>query len=175
MICTGFVVPHHSNNICKRSFLILAAAGTNKNNNKKLEVYTKVKRLKQMIEGGQSYQDFVTEQRKYEGGETSSIGTDQIRDQESKEDEVEYQATFRKAVAAGLISAFADPAEVMKKVLQYKAANKSGSSSGEGMTTKKTITKRIAFLPDGSSLDNSSTPLIHLTLPSNRSWPHPSL
>ena len=129
--------------------------------NKKLEVFTKVKRLKQMIDQGQSYQDFVTEQRKYDGGETNSIGnesTNQIdSDQESTENnDVEYQATFRKAVAAGLISASADPVEVMKIVLQYKAANKSGSSVG---TIAKITTKRIAFLPDGNRLDNIPFPL----------------
>lgn len=145
--CTCFFIPQ-----CKRSsHLMMTKAPTNK----KLEVYTKVKRLKQMIEGGQSYQDFVTEQRKYEGGEKNSIeneSTNQTNDQESmKDNDVEYQATFRKAVAAGLISASADPVEVMKKVLQYKAANKSGSNAG---TMKKITTKRIAFLPDGSVDDS---------------------
>ena len=153
MICTGFFVPYHSSNKYKRSLLILAAAGTNKNN-KKLEVFTKVKRLKQMIEGGQSYQDFVLEQRKYEGGEKNSIENESTNETSGQQSEVEYQTTFRKAVAAGLISATADPVEVMKKVLQYKAANKSGSSSG---MTGKTTTQRIAFLPDGNL-----TPLISI-------------
>ena len=134
--------------------------------NKKLEVFTKVKRLKQMIDQGQSYQDFVTEQRKYDGGETNSIGnesTNQTNDQELTEDnDVEYQATFRKAVAAGLISASADPVEVMKKVLQYKAANKSGNSAG---TMAMITTKRIAFLPDGNRLDNIPSPLIYPNRP----------
>lgn len=137
---------------------------------KKAEMYTKVKRLKQMIEGGKSYNDYLDERRKYgqennpqiQSTDDASHGNEESAGNEDVTDE--FKETFRKAVAAGLISKTSDPNEVMRKVLQYKAANPTtatvaSSSSQLRQTTTNDVfqqqilparirSQRIAFLPD---------------------------
>jgi hypothetical protein len=132
-------------------------------------MYIKVKRLKQMVEGGKSYNDYLDEQRKYgqDGNQQQNQSSDDsdAGDEATEETNDEFKETFRKAVAAGLISKTADPAEVMRKVLQYKAANPSTTPPSQQPQTISTNdlvqhqapapvkSKRIAFLPDCGDQD----------------------
>ena len=139
---------------------------------KKAETFAKVKRLKQMINEGKSYQEYLTEKRRYGDGQAAPAAfVDDNDDDEAAEDDAtpaidddEFKETFRKAVAAGLISKTADPAEVMARVLQYKAANPTPAASSRAPAAAavteaaggpaRTIddagarVRRVAFLPD---------------------------
>lgn len=88
---------------------------------KKIEAYTKVKRLKQMISTGKGYQDYLDEQKRYENPKDKNMDKCDS-DSESKDESEEYQSllatTKRNLLTLGLKDA--DPVEVMKKVVKYQ-------------------------------------------------------
>ena len=105
---------------------------------KKAEVYTKVKRLKQMVEQGKNYQDYINEQKRYNNDDDIVNNQPKPSDTESASEataELEngmdqnMKLSYRRAVAAGLISKDANPVEVMQRVLQYKSNNQNNQNN----------------------------------------------
>jgi hypothetical protein len=80
---------------------------------KKAEMYIKIKRLKQIIADGKDYQDYVEEQRRYE----KPTGEENLVEERSNSTSTSVDVK-RKLMSMNLKDS--DPAEVMRKVLEYQ-------------------------------------------------------